>query len=202
MEASASGASEVTLLLARVSNGDTEAASRLMPLVYDELRRIAARRMRNERPGHTLQATALVHEAYLRLVEQRRTDWKNRAHFFGIAAQLMRRILIDHARNTLRDKRGGKLARVSLDQAIVLSEDNSTELLVIDEALQRLQRLDFRQCHVVELKYFGGMTTEEAAEVLGVSRATVERDWQSARAWLYACLKEQDGRSDRQMEQG
>ena len=202
MEAGACGASDVTLLLARVSKGDSEAASRLIPLVYDELRRIAARYMRAERPGHTLQATALVHEAYLRLVQQRRTDWKNRAHFFGIAAQLMRRILMDHARSTLRDKRGGKLPHVSIDQAAVLSEVHSAELLVIDEALQRLERLDFRQCHIVELKYFGGMTTEEAAEVLGVSPATVERDWKSARAWLYACLKEQNGRSDRQMEQG
>jgi RNA polymerase sigma-70 factor (ECF subfamily) len=193
--------SEVTLLLTRMSEGDSQAASRLIPLVYEELRRIAVRYMGRERPNHTLQATALVHEAYLRLVEQRGTNWKNRAHFFGVAAQLMRRILVDHARSNIRAKRGGRQQRVSLDEAVVLSEGQSVELLAVDEALGRLGELDLRQSQIVELKFFGGLTTEEAAEALRTSPSTVEREWALARAWLYMQLQENNGRRDREMEQ-
>jgi RNA polymerase sigma-70 factor (ECF subfamily) len=193
--------SEVTLLLARVSEGDQDAVSRLMPLVYNELRHIAARRMAGERPDHTLQATALVHEAYVRLIKQPKVHWKNRAHFFGVAAQLMRQILVDHARRVLRVKRGGMQLHVSLDQAAVFSEEKSAELLAVDEALAKLQRRDARQSQIVELKYFGGLTTEEAAEALRTSPRTVEREWKFAKSWLYMQLRENNGRSNRQMEQ-
>ena len=192
----------MTLLLSRVSEGDTKAASRLMRLVYRELRQIAARYMSRERPDHTLQATALVHEAYLRLVEQRATNWKNRAHFFGVAAQLMRRILVDHARGTLTARRGGKQQHVSLDEVVVLSKDQSAEVLAVDEALERLRRLDARQSLIVELKFFGGLTTEEAAEVLRTSPSTVEREWALARAWLLMQLRDRDGHRSGQVEQG
>jgi RNA polymerase sigma-70 factor (ECF subfamily) len=193
---------EVTFLLARLSDGDPKAAARLMPLVYEELRQIAARYMNRERPDHTLQATALVHEAYLRLVEQRATNWKNRAHFFGVAAQLMRRILVDHARGNLRAKRGGKQQHVSLDEVAVLSKDQSAEVLAVDEALERLRAFDARQSQIVEMRFFGGLTTNETAEVLKTSSSTVEREWALARAWLYMQLRNSDGHSDGQVEQG
>ena len=188
-------------MLTRVSEGDKDAVSQLIPLVYDELRQIAARHMARERSDHTLQATALVHEAYLRLVKPRRTHWQNRAHFFGVAAQLMRHILIDHARSILRIKRGGMQLHVSLDQAAVLSKDKSAELLAVDEALGRLQKRDARQSQIVELKYFGGLTTEETAEVLKTSPRTVEREWEFAKSWLYMQLREANGCSNRKMEQ-
>jgi RNA polymerase sigma-70 factor, ECF subfamily len=184
---------DVTLLLSALTRGDEAAASKLIPLVYDELRRLAASYMRREHQGHTLQATALVHEAYLKLVEQRSVTWRSRAHFFGVAAQLMRRILIDHARGHLRQKRGGEHLKVSLDEAFVFSEQKSAELLAVNDALELLARVDSRQARVVELRFFAGLSVEEAAEVLGVSPKTVKRDWSVAKAWLYAELKARHG---------
>jgi len=181
---------EVTLLLSALARGDEKAGEKLVPLVYDELRRLAGSYMRRERTDHTLQATALVHEAYLKLVEQRSANWQSRAHFFGVAAQLMRRILIDHARAHLREKRGGGHEKVMLNEALIFSPERSAELLAVDEALGRLARLDDRQARVVQLRFFGGLSVEEAAEVLGVSRKTVKRDWSVAKAWLHADLKD------------
>src|ERR1700723_3200596 len=157
---------EVTLLLSALTRGDDGAASKLIPAVYTELRKLASAYMRRERVDHTLQATALVHEAYFKLVEQRSVDWQSRAHFFGIAAQLMRRILIDHARGHLREKRGGAKAVVPLDEALVFSPAQSAELVRLDEALERLAKLDPRQSKIVELRFFGGLGVEETAEFL------------------------------------
>ncbi len=184
---------EVTRLLSALTRGDDGAASKLIPVVYGELRRLAGSYMRRERVDHTLQATALVHEAYLKLIEQRSANWQSRAHFFGVAAQLMRRILIDHARGHSRQKRGGEQKRVSLDEAFVFSEKQADELLAVDDSLNRLTEIDPRQARVVELRFFGGLSVEEAAEVLGVSPKTIKRDWSVAKAWLYADLKERHG---------
>jgi len=181
--------SDVTVLLSALQKGDPDAASKLIPLVYNELRRLAGHYMRQERPDHTLQATALVHEAYLKLINQRSVDWQGRAHFFGIAAQLMRRILIDHARGHLREKRGGAQKALPLDEALVLSPEQSSELINLDEALQRLAKLDARQIRIVELRFFGGLSVEETAEFLGISSKTVKRDWSLAKAWLHGELK-------------
>jgi RNA polymerase sigma-70 factor, ECF subfamily len=186
-------ARDVTLLLSALTRGDEGAASKLVPVVYDELRRLAGAYMRRERVDHTLQATALVHEAYLRLVEQRSVNWQSRAHFFGVAAQLMRRILIDHARGHLRQKRGGDEKKVSLDEAFVFSEQQADELLAVDDSLNQLAKIDPRQAKIVEMRFFGGLSVEEAAEALGVSPKTVKRDWSVAKAWLYADLKERYG---------
>src|SRR6202142_1300608 len=180
---------EVTLLLSALTRGDNDAGANLIPVVYDELRRLAGSYMRRERDDHTLQATALVHEAYLKLVEQRSVNWQSRAHFFGVAAQLMRRILIDHARGHSRQKRGGEDKKVSLDEAFVFSEQQADELLAVDDSLNRLAEIDPRQARVVELRFFGGLSVEEAAEVLGVSPKTVKRDWSVAKAWLHGELK-------------
>ena len=181
----------ITLLLEQATKGDQEAMSRLVPLVYDELHRMAASFLRRERPDHTLQPTALVHEAYLKLIQQHEANWQNRAQFFGVAAQLMRRILIDHARRHLRAKRGvGQ--KVSLEEVMVFSSQRSRDLLALDEALQRLESLDARQSRVVELRFFGGLTIEETAQVLGIAPKTVERDWIVAKAWLSMQLKEGD----------
>ena len=184
---------EVTLLLSALTRGDEGAASNLIPVVYDELRRLASSYMRRERVDHTLQPTALVHEAYLKLIEQRSVNWQSRAHFFGIAAQLMRRILIDHARSHTREKRGGEQKKVSLDEVFVFSEQQADELLAVDDSVNRLEKIDPRQARVVELRFFGGLGVEEVAEVLGVSPKTVKRDWSVAKAWLYADLKERHG---------
>jgi len=186
-------AHEVTVLLSALNRGDQDAGARLIPVVYNELRRLAGSYMRHERADHTLQATALVHEAYLKLVEQQSVNWQSRAHFFGVAAQLMRRILIDHARGHLRQKRGGEYKKVSLNDAYIFSPEQSAELLAVDESLQRLAKLDERQARVVELRFFGGLSVEEAAAVLGISAKTVKRDWSVAKAWLYADLKEHHG---------
>lgn len=193
---------QVTVLLCAISRGDAEAASRLVPLVYRELRRLAASYMRRERPDHTLQPTALVHEAYLKLVEQRAVNWQNRAHFFGVAAQLMRRILIDHARGHLRQKRGGEIQKVSLDEALAFSDQQAEEVLALDESLQRLARLDPRQARVVEMRFFAGLNVEEVAEVLQLSPKTIKRDWSVAKAWLYADLKERHGIDVRTVGEG
>src|SRR5208282_334364 len=176
---------DVTVLLAQLTKGNEEAGSKLIPLVYSELRRLAGGYMRHERPDHTLQPTALVHEAYLRLIGQREVQWQNRAHFFGVAAQLMRRILLNHARAHKTEKRGGHEVKIPLDQALVFTEAKSPDLLALDEALTRLTELDARQGRVVEMRFFGGLSEEEAAEVLGVSSRTVKRDWEVARAWLH-----------------
>jgi RNA polymerase sigma-70 factor, ECF subfamily len=184
---------EVTRLLSALTRGEGSAATKLIPVVYGELRRLAASYMRRERIDHTLQATALVHEAYLKLIEQRSVNWQSRAHFFGVAAQLMRRILVDHARGHSRQKRGGQEKRVSLDEAFIFDAGRATELLAVDDSLDRLAKIDERQARVVELRFFGGLSVEEAAEVLAVSPKTVKRDWSVAKAWLYADLKERHG---------
>jgi RNA polymerase sigma factor (TIGR02999 family) len=176
--------SEITALLIAWSDGDRAALERLLPLIERELHRIARHYMRRENPGHTLQTTALVNEAYFRLVDQRNVRWQNRAHFFGIAAQIMRRILMNYARDRHRAKRGGHAVQVSLSEVAVVGEERSAELLALDEALGRLAAFDARKCRVVELRYFGGLSVEETAEVLGVSAVTVERDWKAAKAWL------------------
>jgi RNA polymerase sigma-70 factor (ECF subfamily) len=175
---------EVTRILHAWGKGDPQALDRLMPLVYGELRRLARQRLRRERPDHTLQPTALVHEAYLRLVDQRRATWQNRAQFFGVAAQLMRRILVDHARRHQAAKRGRGTLKVSWDDAIVPAEERAEELVALDDALSRLAQMDPRQGRVVELRVFSGLTVEETAQVLGVSPATVKREWTTAKAWL------------------
>jgi RNA polymerase sigma-70 factor, ECF subfamily len=185
--------SDVTVLLGELTKGNAEAASKLIPVVYDELRRLASRQMRRERADHTLQATALVHEAYIKLVHQRSVNWQNRAHFLGVAAQVMRRILIDHARGHLREKRGGDQQVVPLDEAIVFSPEKSEYLMKVDEALERLTKLDPRQGKIVELRFFGGLTVEETAEILNFSTKTVKREWSSAKAWLHGELKPSHG---------
>ncbi len=175
---------EVTQLLLDWSNGDQLALDRLMPLVHDELRRLAHHYMGRENQGHTLQTTALVNEAYLRLVGQKESHWQNRAQFFGLAAQLMRHILVDHARSHAYAKRGGGAQRVPLEEAAVLSPERGAELVALDEALKKLERDYPRQCRIVELRYFGGLTVEETAEVMKVSPETVMRDWKVAKARL------------------
>jgi RNA polymerase sigma-70 factor (ECF subfamily) len=181
---------QVTELLIRWSNGDRAALDKLTPLVYDELRRVASHYMRREDTGHTLQTTALVNETYLRLIDQKRMRWQNRAHFFGIAAQLMRRILVDHARKRHNLKRGGTVRKVSLDQAAFVGDERDTDLVALDEALRSLETLDERKGKVVELRFFGGLNIEEAAEVLSVSPATIQREWAMAKAWLYREITE------------
>ena len=175
---------DVTLLLRELGNGNQDVLAELIPLVYDELRRLAAYHLRQERSNHTLQATALVHEAYLRLVDQRHVDWKNRSHFFGVAAHLMRRILLMHARRIHAAKRGGSAARISLDEAVVFTREHSAELVALDELLTRLAALDPQQSRVVELRFFGGLSVDETADLMGISTATVKRDWAMAKAWL------------------
>lgn len=176
---------EVTQLLHEWSRGDRTALDKLVPIVYDELRRQAANYMRRERPGQSLQTTALVHEAYLRLVDQKSVEWQNRNHFFAIAANLMRRILVDHARQHQAVKRGGaELKLLPLDDAEAALEGEAIDLVALDEALTRLALLDERQSRVVELRYFSGLSVEETAEVLSVSARSVKREWRSAKAWL------------------
>ena len=181
---------DVTSLLNKLAAGDQEAAAQLVPLVYEELRHLAARRLRQERPDHTLQATALVHEAYVKLAAQRDAKWQNRAQFFGVASQVMRRILVDYARGQQRVRRGGKQQKVSLDDVLLVSPDRTEEVLTVHESLSRLERLDARQARIVELRYFGGLTVEEVAEVVGISTKTVMRELNVAKAWLYGDLKE------------
>ena len=174
----------VTRLLVRWTEGDKQALEDLLPLVYDELRRLARRYLQQERPGHTLQSTALVHEAYLRLVDQN-VSWQNRAHFFGIAAQMMRRILVDHARSRGAAKRGDGAARVTLDEGLVALEQRDVDVVALDEALTNLAKIDSQQSKIVELRFFAGLSIEETSEVLHISPATVKRDWAMAKAWLH-----------------
>lgn len=185
--------SDVTRLLTRWSDGDQDAFDQLLPLVYGELRRIARTQLRRERADHTLVPTALVHELYLRLIDQRRTSWQNRAHFFGLAAQLMRRILVDHARASRADKRGGALTRVvlddTLDESAARPPGAAADVLAIDRALERLSAIDEDQARIVELRFFAGLTVEETAHVLKRSPRTVKREWRLAKAWLYRTLR-------------
>jgi RNA polymerase sigma factor (TIGR02999 family) len=174
----------VTELLLAWGGGDQGAFDNLLPLIYGELRRLAAHYLRGERPDHTLQPTALVHEAYLRLVGQTGTSWQNRAHFFGAAAQVMRRILVDQARQYQASKRGGGEHKVTLAEGVALARERDVNLLALEEALTRLEGIAPEQCRVVELRFFGGLSIDEAAEVMGVSEATVTRQWRAARAWL------------------
>src|SRR5712691_4906228 len=180
---------EVTHLLVAWSNGDRAALDELTPLVYEELHRLAHQHMSRERPDHTLQTSALVNEAYLRLIDQRNVHWQNRAHFFSIASRLMRRILVDHARAHHYAKRGGGALRVSLDEAAFVSQERASELVALDEALTSLAAIDPRKCQVVELRFFGGMSVEETATALGVSPVTVKRDWSTAKAWLHRAIE-------------
>lgn len=190
---------DVTILLAELTKGNKEAAAKLISIVYDELRRLAGAYMRRERSDHTLQTTALVHEAYLKLVEQRSVNWRNRTHFFGIAAQAMRRILVDHARGHLREKRGGGLQAVPMDEALVFAPEQSEEFLKLDAALERLTKLDPRQGKIVELRFFGGLTVEQTADLLSISPMTVKRDWSMAKAWLHGELKTSHGHISREV---
>ncbi len=180
---------DVTSLLKKLADGDQDAACELIPVIYRELHRLAVAHLRRERRDHTLQATALVNEAYIKLVAQRNTDWQNRAHFFAVASNLMRRILVDYARRQLRAKRGGQQTKLSLDEVVLLSPECPDKMLALDECLTRLEKLDARQSRIVELRYFGGLTVDEAAVVLGVSATTVRREWTSAKAYLYGELK-------------
>jgi RNA polymerase sigma-70 factor, ECF subfamily len=178
----------VTELLLEWQQGDREALDRLTPLVYDELRRIAHRYVQGERNGHTLETTALVNEAYLRLVGGQKIDWQNRAHFFAVTAQVMRHILIDHARKRHYMKRGGEAQQVSFEEANAMTETRAAELVALDDALAALAKLDPRKSRVVELRYFGGLSLEETADVLEISMMTVRRDWRAAKAWLYKAV--------------
>jgi RNA polymerase sigma factor (TIGR02999 family) len=180
--------SPVTQLLVRWRDGDREALEALMPLVYDELRRLAHHYLRQERNDHTLQSTALVHEAYLRLAGQNPPQWQNRAHFFGIAAHIMRQILVEYARGRSAAKRGGSACRLTLDEAVALPQQMDVDVVQLDKALTGLAELDVQQSRIVELRFFAGLTIEDTSEVLGISPATVKRDWVTARAWLYRAM--------------
>ena len=179
------GTDQVTELLVEWSNGDKAALDKLMPLIHEELRRLAHRYMRRERGGHTLQTTALVNEAYVRLVNRKRVHWENRAHFFAIAAELMRTILVDHARSHGYAKRGGGARKITLDELAIVSQERAAEVVALDDALKELAELDLQQSRIVELKFFGGLTIEETAKVLHLSPATIKREWSTAKAWLY-----------------
>jgi len=186
---------EVTQLLIAWGKGDQAALDKLLPLVEEELRRLASQYMRRESPGHTLQTSALVNEAYLRLIEQKSVHWQNRAHFFGIAAQLMRRILVDHARRRQYAKRGGGAQKAPLEEAAMVTQERAAELVALHEALTQLAAMDERKGRIVEMKFFGGLTTEEVAEVLKVTPRTIEREWRKAKAWLHHAISkgEADG---------
>jgi RNA polymerase sigma factor (TIGR02999 family) len=183
-----SGRSTETQLLLAWTAGDRQALDQMLPAVYDELHRLATRYLARERRDHTLQPTALVHEAFLRLINQREVDWRNRAQFLGVAAGLMRRILVNHARDRSAAKRGGSQERVSLSLVDIPSDAPDVDLIALEDALERLNTLDERKAKVVELRFYGGLTNEEVSEVLGISRATVEREWSFARAWLFDAL--------------
>ena len=185
-----SSSKNVTQLLADWGSGDKQALEELMAVVYQELHRLANYYLRRERQGHTLQATALINEAYLKIIDQHSVNWQNRAHFFGVAAQMMRRILVDHARSHLYAKRGGGAQKLTLDEALsVPQQERDLELVALDDALQKLEEMDAQQAKIIELRFFGGLTIEETAEVLSISPATVKREWSWAKAWLYNEIK-------------
>ena len=192
MDAHATSPQRVTQLLANWSQGDDAALTELTPLVYEDLRRLAHRHMGGQRPDHTLQTTALVHEAYLRLADQTNPSWQTRAHFFAVAARAMRQILVDYAKSYRSQKRGGGALKIELDEAALISPEQTTEIVDLHEALERLATLDSRKAEVVELKYFGGLNYDEIAEVLKISPVTVRRDWEFAKVWLYADLQSAD----------
>jgi RNA polymerase sigma factor (TIGR02999 family) len=182
-------AEDVTQLLIELSQGNRVKVDLLLPLIYDELRSLATNYLRRERADHTLQATALVHEAYLRLIDQTRVNWQNRAHFFGVAAQLMRRLLVDYARKHNAEKRGADFQKLTLDENIEKAVERSEEIIELDRALEALAAIDEQKARIVELRYFGGLTVEETAEVMGVTPITIKRHWRMARAWLYGQMK-------------
>ena len=186
---------QVSKLLLSWGKGDEGAREALIPLVYDELRRLARRHLRAERPDHTLQSAALVHEAYLRLIRQDQPQWQNRAHFFGVAAQLMRHILVDHARSRSAAKRGAGAPRLTLDADIALPQEREVDVVVLDDALKQLAALDPQASRVVELRFFGGLSIEETSVALGVSPATVKREWATARAWLQREMRNKDAKT-------
>ena len=175
---------DVTELLVNWANGDVAARDEVIPQIYEELRRIARRHLRSERPDHTLQSAALVHEAFVRLTDKKLPDWQNRAHFFGVAAQMMRHILVDHARNRNASKRGGGVPRLLLDTHVAGLREPKQDLVALDDALKRLAGMDQQQAKIIELRFFGGLSIEETAEMTGISPATVKREWSTARAWL------------------
>ena len=183
---------EITERLIAWGNGDAAALNELIPVVYQELRRMAGHYLRQENPWHTLRPTALVHEAWLRLIDQTRVNWQNRSQFFGVAARMMRRILVDHAKTKHREKRGGDAAKLSLDDVINLSQERAADLIALDDALDELARIDERKSRVVELRYFAGFSVEETAQLLEVSPDTVMRDWKMAKAWLYQQIKREE----------
>jgi RNA polymerase sigma factor (TIGR02999 family) len=195
------GEKEITRLLQSWSAGDRESAEQVLPLVYDELRRIALRQLRREREDHTLQATAIVHEAYLRLTRERGLQWPSRAHFFAFAGHLIRRVLIDYARCHNRAKRGGRLEKITLSEVADLALEKSPDLLALDEALSSLETVDPRKATVVELRFFAGLTLEETAEQLGISQETVSREWRRAKAWLYTALQTRGEKRALQIEE-
>lgn len=179
-------AHDITRMLIELTDGNTEVVNQILPHIYDELRKLASSYLRRERSDHTLQPTALVHEAYMKLIDQKKVRWQNRAHFFGIAAQVMRRILLDHARKHKADKRGGEAEKLPLEEEIlVVSHEKSAELIALDDALEALAAIDPQKAKIVELRYFGGLSIEETAEVMGVSVPTINRQWRMAKAWLY-----------------
>ncbi len=186
------GRAELTQVLDAIDGGDNAAADRIMPLVYDDMRALAGDYMKHESPGHTLQPTALVNEAFLKLVGQQRAEWKGRTHFFAVGAEAMRRILVDHARAKKRAKRGGDRERIELTEGCHVSSYRGVDLLEVDETLTKLAKLDTRQAKIVELRFFGGLTVAEVAEVLGVSKRTVEAEWTMVRAWLRRELADED----------
>jgi RNA polymerase sigma factor (TIGR02999 family) len=185
------GMENITQLLIEVTNRNSAAVDVLLPLIYDELRSLAANYLRRERSNHTLEPTALVHEAYLRMVDQTQVNWQNRAHFFGVAAQMMRRILVDHARAHNAEKRGQDFQKLSLDENIDKSDERSSELIALDDALATLSQMDEQKGRIVELRFFGGLSIDETAEVLGVSAPTIKRQWRMAKAWLYGQVQKQ-----------
>lgn len=179
----------ITQMLIDLTDGNQEVVNQILPHIYDELRRLAGSYLRRERSDHTLQPTALVHEAYMKLIDQKQVKWQNRAHFFGIAAQVMRRILMDHARKHLANKRGGNAEVLPLEEEIlIVSNDRSNDLIALDDALEELGKMDPQKARIVELRYFGGLSIEETAEVIGVSVPTINRQWRLAKAWLYSQL--------------
>ena len=186
----------VTQFLIDWSNGDKSAADRLIPLVHDELKRLARLYMSKENPGHTLQASALINEAYIRLVDQKDVSWTSRAHFFAVSAQVMRHVLVDHARRHLYAKRGGGVRKVSLDDALTVNDHQAAELIALDDALKGLAALDARKTQIIELRFFGGLSIEETAAALNISPKTVTREWRAARAWLYHELSKESGESE------
>ncbi len=179
---------DVTVLLNKINDGDSSAPEELLPLVYQELRKLANSYLQNERSDHTLQPTALVHEAYIRLVDWQNTNWENRSHFFAVAAQVMRHILVDHARKKKAEIHGGNLQKLALDEAISFSKQTEIDLVDLDDALKDLEKLDQRQSKIVELRFFAGLTIEETAHAIGVSTMTISREWNFVRAWLYRRL--------------